>query len=477
MRIDERQKTKVIATVGPASSTYKQLKSLVAAGVDMFRLNFSHGVHEDKLKIISHVTRINEENGVHIGLLADLQGPKLRVGQMEGDGLKLKSGMILTFTNTVCVGNAKKVYMSYAKFAQDVHPGDRVLVDDGKVVLRVAETNGVDEVKLTVVHGDVLSSNKGVNLPDTDVSLPCLTEKDLTDLKFILTQPFNWIALSFVRTPEDMMDLRKYVDEAGHPAKLMAKIEKPQAVKKIKKIIKASNGVMIARGDLGVEMPVEKLPGIQKKIIKHCIQWARPVVVATQMMDSMIVNPSPTRAEITDVANAVLDGADALMLSGETAVGKFPLPVVKYMNRIIRETEKSSGYLGFKPKPIKRSSLFFSDVVCFNSALTANEIGAVGVAGLTVSGYTAFKVSSFRPKGSIFIFSGQKALLGALSICWGVKCFYYDKFSSTDETIEDVTTILKENKLVKPGDAIVNTGSMPISKRLKTNFMKVTVIE
>jgi len=477
MRIDVRQKTKVVATVGPASSSYRQLKSLVAAGVDVFRLNFSHGSHEDKLKIINTILRINKENNIHIGLLADLQGPKLRVGEMEGDGLKLKTGMTLTFTNTPCIGNAEKIYMSYEYFAQEVHVNDRVLVDDGKVVLKVLETNGIDEVKLAVVHGDVLSSNKGVNLPDTDISLPCLTEKDLVDLEFILTQPFNWIALSFVRSPEDMMDLRKYVDRAGHPAKLMAKIEKPQAVKKIKKIIKASNGVMIARGDLGVEMPVEKLPGIQKKIIKHCIQWARPVVVATQMMDSMIVNPSPTRAEITDVANAVLDGADALMLSGETAVGKFPLPVVKYMNRIIRETEKSSGYLGFKPNPIKKSSLFFSDVVCFNSALTANEIGAVGVAGLTVSGYTAFKVSSFRPKGSIFIFSGKDALLGALNICWGVRCFHYDKFSSTDETIEDVTSILKEHKLVKQGDAIVNTGSMPISKRLKTNFMKVTIVE
>ena len=477
MRINERQKTKVIATVGPASSSYKQLKSLIAAGVDIFRLNFSHGSHEDKLAIVNDVLRLNEENGIHIGLLADLQGPKLRVGKMEGDGLPLKSGMLLTFTNTTCVGNADKIYMSYKYFARDVNPGDRVLVDDGKVVLKVVETNGEDEVKLAVVHGDLLTSNKGVNLPDTDVSLPCLTKKDLIDLKFILTQPFNWIALSFVRSASDMDDLRKYVDEAGHPAKLMAKIEKPEAVKRIKKIIKVSNGVMIARGDLGVEMPVEKLPGIQKKIIKHCIQWARPVVVATQMMDSMIVNPSPTRAEITDVANAVLDGADALMLSGETAVGKFPLQVIKYMGRIIRETEKSSGYLGFKPKPIKKSSLFFSDVVCFSSALTANEIGAVGIAGLTVSGYTAFKVSSFRPKGAIFIFSTEKTLLGALSLCWGVKCFYYDKFSSTDETIEDITAILKDRKLVKAGDTIVNTGSMPISKRLKTNFMKVTMVE
>lgn len=477
IRIDGKQKTKVIATVGPASSTYQQLLSLVRAGVDVFRLNFSHGSHDDKLGIIKHVLRINEEHGIHIGMLADLQGPKLRVGKMEGDGLALEPGMVLNFTNTECVGNAKEIYMSYKMFAKDVEPGDRVLVDDGKVVLKVLETNRIDTVKLEVVHGTLLTSNKGVNLPDTDITLPALTKKDLADLEFILTQPFNWIALSFVRKPEDMMDLRKYVDAAGHPAKLMAKIEKPQAVKRIKKIVKASNGVMIARGDLGVELPLEKLPGVQKKIIKHCIQWARPVVVATQMMDSMIVNPTPTRAEITDVANAVLDGADSLMLSGETAMGKFPLQVVKYMNRIILETEKSSGYLGFKPKPIVKSSLFTSDVVCFNAALTSNEINAVGVAGITVSGYTAFKVSSFRPQGRIFIFSSQKSLLGALALCWGVKCYFYDKFSSTDETIEDITQILKEYRQVKCGDTIVNTGSMPISKRLKTNFMKVTVVD
>jgi len=477
MRIGGNQKTKIVATVGPASSTLGQLKALISAGVDTFRLNFSHGKYEDKLAIIERVQKINRENDIHIGLLADLQGPKLRVGEIEGDGLRLKKGMILTFTNTKCVGNAERIYMSYQQFPMDVNPGDRVLVDDGKTVLKVKETNRKDEVKLEVVFGSLLTSNKGVNLPDTDVSLPCLTEKDLKDLEFILTQPFNWIALSFVRKPEDMHDLRKYVDAAGHPAKLMAKIEKPQAVKKIKKIIKASNGVMIARGDLGVELPLEKLPGVQKKIIKHCIQWARPVVVATQMMDSMIVNPSPTRAEITDVANAVLDGADALMLSGETAVGKFPVQVIRYMTRIIRETEKSSGYLGFKPKPIVKSSLFFSDVVCFNAALTANEIGAVGVAGITVSGYTAFKVSSFRPEGHIFVFSSEKSLLGALNICWGVRCFFYDNFSSTDETVEDISGILKDKKLVKPGDAIVNTGSMPIRKRLKTNMLKVTIIE
>ncbi len=477
MRVDIKQKTKIVSTLGPASSDYETIKALVSAGVDVFRLNFSHGKHEDKTKVIKIIQRVNAENSLHVGILADLQGPKLRVGEMEGEGLKLTPGMVLTFSNTKCVGNAEKIYMSYERFALDVEAGDRVLLDDGNVVLKVLETNGVDEVKLTVIHGMILKSNKGVNLPDTDVSLPALTEKDLVDLKYILTQPFNWIALSFVRRAADMHALRKYVDDAGHPAKLMAKIEKPQAVKRIKKIIKASNGIMIARGDLGVEMPIEKLPSIQKKIIKHCIQWARPVVVATQMMESMITNPSPTRAEITDVANAVLDGADALMLSGETAVGKFPVQVIKYMNKIINEMEKSSGYTGFKPKPIKKSSLFFSDVICFNAALTANDIGAVGVAGVTVSGYTAFKVSSFRPKGKIFIFSSEKELLGSLALCWGVKPFYYDSFTSTDDMIKDTARILKETGYVKAGDTIVNTASIPIGERGKTNMLKVNIIK
>ncbi len=471
------QKAKIVATVGPASANKKTLEALVRAGVDVFRLNFSHGSHEDKLKIIELVTQINVENDLHIGLLADLQGPKLRIGDLENDGLDLRRGMMLTFTNTPCVGNADCIYMSYDRFAMDVSVDDRVLVDDGRVVLKVRETNGIDTVKLEVIHGKRLTSHKGVNLPDTEVTLPALTEKDLKDLDFILDQPFNWIALSFVRRPEDMMELRHIVESRGHKAKLMAKIEKSQAVRRIKKIIKASNGIMIARGDLGVEMPIEKLPGIQKKLIKHCIQWARPVVVATQMMESMIENPMPTRAEITDVANAVIDGADALMLSGETAVGKFPVEVVKYMGKIIHETEKSIGYKGFRPKPIKKSSLFFSDVVCFNAALTANEIGALGVAGLTVSGYTAFKVSSYRPNGNIFIFSSDQLLLGALNICWGVSCYYYDEFKSTDETIEDISNILKKAKIVKKGDVIVNTGSMPVSKRLKTNMLKVTIIE
>ncbi|HHB52468.1 MAG TPA: pyruvate kinase, partial [Saprospiraceae bacterium] len=318
----------------------------------------------------------------------------------------------------------------------------------------------------------------GVNLPNTKISLPCLTKKDLIDLEFILTQPVNWIALSFVRSPKDIKDLKKRITKVGHPAKVIAKIEKPEAIQKLDKIITASNGIMVARGDLGIEMPMEKLPGIQKNIVQKCIQKARPVIVATQMMERMLVNPTPTRAEISYVANAVLEGADAVMLSGETSVGAHPTLVVESMTKILFETEKYFELSENKrPVPSKKSTTFYSDVVCFNAAKTANDVGAKGIVGLTTSGYTAFKVSSFRPKCSTFIFSDLPHILATLNLVWGVKCFYYDRFTSTDETIEDVTAILKENKEVKVGDVIINTGSMPMHRRLRTNMMKVTIVE
>ena len=316
MKIVDHQNTKVVATVGPASNSYSNLLDLVKAGVDVFRLNFSHGTHEDHLEVINHVTYINEKYNLHIGLLADLQGPKLRVGKIKDNALELKEGDVITLVNEKCIGTMEKIYMSYEQFPQDVQIGERVLVDDGKLVFEVVETNGKDTVRLKTLFGGVLSSNKGVNLPKTKISLPCLTEKDLADLDFILTQPVNWIALSFVRSPKDIKDLAKRIATKNHPAKIIAKIEKPEAVERIDKIIKHSNGIMVARGDLGIEVPMEQLPLIQKDIIAKCIQRARPVIVATQMMDSMITNPRPTRAEISDVANAVLDGADAVMLSG-----------------------------------------------------------------------------------------------------------------------------------------------------------------
>ncbi len=477
MKVTDHQNTKIVATVGPACSSAKKLLALVKEGVDIFRLNFSHGSHEDHQKVIERIVDINAKYNLHIGILADLQGPKLRVGKVQEGGIPLKAGQIIRFTNEECIGTAEKVYMSYKKFPKDVEKGERVLCDDGKLVFQVENTDNEANVDLKVLYGGILHSNKGVNLPDTDISQPCLTKKDLRDLKYILTQPVNWIALSFVRRASDVEELVAKIEAAGHEAKVISKIEKPEAVKNIKSIIKASNAIMVARGDLGVEVPMEKVPSIQKNIIKMCIQRARPVIVATQMMESMMKNPSPSRAEITDVANAVLDGTDAVMLSGETSVGDHPVEVVKAMNKIIAEAERNYELTGKRPKANPKATTYLSDVICLRAAKLAEEIGAKAITGLTVSGYTAFKVSSFRPKSKICIFSNNHSLLKTLKLLWGVKTFYYNEFTTTDGTIDDKISILKENKILKAGDIIVNTGSMPIKKRFRTNMMKITIVE
>ncbi len=479
MNLVDHQNTKIVATVGPASSSRETLLELVKAGVDVFRLNFSHGSHEDHEKVINHITYINDRYDTHIGILADLQGPKLRIGEIEHNALELEAGDVITFVNEPCLGTMEKIYMSYENFASDVEAGEKVLVDDGKLMFEVIETNKKDTVRLRTVFGGTLSSRKGVNLPNTKISLPSLTEKDRRDLDFILTQPVNWIALSFVRHPRDVKELKAIIDAHNHPAKVMSKIEKPEAVERIDKIIKHSNAIMVARGDLGIEVPMERLPLIQKDIIKRCIQRARPVIVATHMMDSMISSPNPTRAEITDVANAVLDGADAVMLSGETSVGVHPVKVVEAMNKIIEEAEKAYSIEEHRPRPNENSRTFLSDAVCFNAAKTAEDVKAKAIVGMTSSGYTAFKVSSYRPNRNtkIFIFSDRVHMLATLNLCWGVRCFHYDRFTTTDGTIEDVTGILKDKGRLKKGDIIVNTGSMPIDKRYRTNMMKITVVE
>ncbi len=479
MRKDGSQNTKIVATVGPACNTYEKLLELAGAGVDVFRLNFSHGTHEDHLKVIQHIQRINAENNMHIGTLADLQGPKLRVGKIKDNALPLQTGDIITIVNEEVLGTMEKIYMSYDEFAEDCEVGERILMDDGKLVFEVVETNKKDLVRLRCLYGGILSSNKGVNLPDTNVKQPSMTTKDREDLAFILTQPVSWVALSFVRRAEDILELREILDKHNHPAKAMAKIEKPEAVKNIRDIIKAANGIMVARGDLGVEMPIEQLPITQKEIVLLCMQYARPVIVATQMMDSMITNPSPTRAEVTDVANAVLDGADAVMLSAETSVGAHPALVVQAMTRIIGQAEKHYWPQIFSKRPhaIEKSRLFHSDVVCFNACRVAEEIGAKGIIGMTTSGYTAFKVSSFRPKAHIYIFSDSMSMLTTMSLLWGVQCFHYNRFTTTDETIEDCTAILKEGGYVEAGDSIINTASMPIGQRFRTNMLKVTEVQ
>ncbi|MBT8233267.1 MAG: pyruvate kinase [Saprospiraceae bacterium] len=476
MKINNNQKTKIVATVGPASSSKENLYKLIEAGVDIFRLNFSHGSHEDHLKVIRNITDIQETYDVPIGILGDLQGPKIRVGQIENGTLELLKGDILTFVPEKCIGNRERIYMSYENFSNDVEVGNKILVDDGKLELIVTEIIG-KKVKLRVVHGTQISSNKGVNLPDTKISQPSLTEKDKKDLAFMLTQPINWIALSFVRKASDIIELKEIIAEASHYAKVIAKIEKPEAISNIKQIVNASDAVMVARGDLGVEVPMEKLPGLQKEIIRRCLQKSTPVIVATQMMESMIIAPSPTRAEITDVANAVLDGADAVMLSGETSVGKHPPLVVKAMNKIIAEAENHYELIGKRPKPNKDSVTYHSDTICLTAAKIAEDTKAKAILGVTVSGYTAFRVSSYRPKTNIYIFSSVRPMLGTMNLIWGVRAYFYDKFSSTDETIEDLCEILKEKELLKEGDVVINTASMPLHKRFRTNTLKITLVE
>ena len=473
----KHQNTKIVATIGPACSKKEQLIELIKAGTDIVRLNCSHGDHESKKVIIQDILDINEEYGTNIGILIDLQGPKLRVGEMKDGGQPVPTGSVITFSNQKCVGTSEKAYMSYENFARDVSVGEKVLCDDGNLVFKVLETDGVSDVKLEAVFGGVLKSNKGVNLPDTKLSLPSLTAKDRVDLEFALSQEIHWIALSFVREAKDIVELKSLIAEQGHHAKVIAKIEKPEAIANIKEIIKVTDAIMVARGDLGVEIPLEKLPSIQKRIISRCIQKAVPVIVATQMMDSMTYNPSPSRAEVADVANAVLDGTDAVMLSGETSVGDHPALVVSTMSRIIADAEKHYQLQDKRPKPNRDSDTFYSDTICINASKIAEDVKANALCGVTVSGYTAFKLSSYRPKSRIFIFSAVKKILPTFSLIWGVKSFFYDKFESTDGTIQDMEDILKEHNHLKAGDIMVNTGSMPLYKRFRSNMLKITIVE
>ena len=470
-------RTKIVATVGPACDTYEQLLDLVKAGVNVFRLNFSHGGHEDKAIIIEHIRNINSTQPYNIAILGDLQGPKLRVGEIENNSLLIAPGDILTFTNEKCVGNLERIYVSYPNLAGDVKIGNTIMIDDGKLEVVVSNIMKNGDVKVEVTLGGILSSKKGINLPDTKISLPALTEKDLEDLEFIIEQKLDWVALSFVRNVKDIVILRSKLDEKKSKTKIIAKIEKPEAVANIRDIIVESDAIMIARGDLGVEMPVEKVPMIQKDIIRKCLHRAKPVIVATQMMESMIERTKPNRSEITDVANAVLEGADAVMLSGETAAGNHPSLVVQTMRRIIMEVEKEYRYNreeDLKPQP--HSPSFLSDAICYNACKIARDVNAEAIIGMTQSGYTAFMLSSYRPKSPLFIFSKERTLINQLSLSWGVRAIYYAEEESLDEIIEDQIHILKERGFLKKGDTVINTGSTPVQLHLPTNVLKISKV-
>lgn len=473
------KRTKIVATVGPACDTYDKLLDLVKAGVNVFRLNFSHGSHEDKAKIIELIKQINNTEPYNIAILADLQGPKLRVGEIENNAMEINPGDILTFTNEKCIGTKEKIYVSYPNLHSDVKPGNLIMIDDGKLEVRVVEIAPNNDVKVVVLMGGILSSKKGINLPDTKISLPALTEKDLIDLDFIIEQEVDWIALSFVREVKDITGLKNILKERNCKSKVIAKIEKPEAVANLRGIIIESDGIMIARGDLGVELPVEKVPMIQNDIIRKCMHRAKPVIVATQMMESMIDRIKPNRSEISDVANAVLEGADALMLSGETATGQHPTLVIETMSKIILEVEKTAYDYDRDDilAPQSHSPSFLSDALCYSACKLAQDVQANALIGMTQSGYTAFMLSSYRPKSLLYIFSKERSLINQLSLSWGVRAFFYNEEESLDDIVFDEINILKERGFLKAGDLVVNTGSTPVELHLPTNTLKITKVE
>ncbi|MCS3795273.1 pyruvate kinase [Niastella sp. OAS944] len=473
-------RTKIVATVGPACDTYEKLLELVKAGVNIFRLNFSHGTHENKAQIIEHIRAINSKEPYNISILADLQGPKLRVGEIENGALLIEPGDILTFTSKEkVVGTKEKIYVSYPNLHEDVEVGNKIMIDDGKLEVVVTEITKAGDVKVQVTYGGMLLPKKGVNLPDTKISLPALTEKDLIDLDFIIGQKVDWVALSFVRKAEDIIDLKRRLAEANSKSKVIAKIEMPSALVDLRNIILESDGVMVARGDLGVELPVEKVPMAQRDIIRKCIHRAKPVIVATQMMESMIDRVKPNRSEITDVANAVLEGADAVMLSGETATGKHPALVVETMRKIIVEVERTEYRYNREEdlKPLPHSPSFLSDAIIYNGCKLAKDTRAEALIGMTQSGYTAFVLSSYRPYSPLYIFTKEKTLVNQLSLSWGVRAFFYDEEESLDDIMFDQIKILKERGFLKTGDVVVNTGSTPIHLHIPTNVVKITKVD
>ncbi len=469
-------RTKIIATVGPASRSKEVLRELILAGTDIIRLNFSHGDHAGHQQVIDTVRELNRELGTYVSLLLDLQGPKIRVNEVA-EGTVIEDGARLAITINEVMGNKDKVSTSYKKLVEDVKVGDAILIDDGKIELTVTEIAG-DEVITKVVHGGPLLSRKGMNLPHTRVSAPSLTEKDLVDLAFGLENDVDWVALSFVRSEDDVTGLKQRIADSGKEVKVVAKIEKPEALEHITEIIAAADAVMVARGDLGVEIDMEEVPMVQKRIIYQCNRMAKPVIVATQMMESMIENARPTRAETSDVANSVMDGADTVMLSAETAMGKFPVLAVKSMVRTIQSVETSQRKVYFKYSKLNPNSpLFLNDSLIQTAVHLSQDVNARAIVGMTTSGFTAWRLSAHRPKANIFIFTGNRKLLTTLSLIWGVRGFYYDADESTDATIADIEAILKDAGHIRKGDVFITMASMPIHERQRTNMLKINVVE
>lgn len=470
--------TKIIATIGPASGNKEVLKDMFLAGIDACRLNFSHGSHDVHKDTVHLINEINQELNTHVAIIADLQGPKLRIGEIENGEVEIKKNDSLIITQHEMVGNAEKVYLNYDRFPKDVKPGDIILIDDGKLRLEVKETNSRDEVVTIVLNGGTLSSRKGVNLPDTRLTLPSLTEKDQLDAVFALEHGVDWIALSFVRRVDDILNLKKLIRKTRPDNKtgIIAKIEKPEALDEIDEIIDAADGIMIARGDLGVEVPFDRVPLIQKEIVHKAIHLYKPVIIATQMMESQIENFNPTRAEANDVANAVLDGADVLMLSGETSVGKYPVQVISNMQRIIDWTESNGFDFYLEKKPGDQTARFLPDSVCFSAVNLAKQTKAKAIIVFTHSGNTAYKVSSYRPEADIFAITPNQAIIRKLSLLWGVRAFFNDEEPDIEIAIQQSIDFLKKQDLIADGEVVIHVGSSPASKRGKTNLIRISYV-
>lgn len=474
----KRKKTKIVATLGPAIDSKEMLLKMVATGVNVFRINFSHADYEEVKKRVRFIREINEEHGYNAAILADLQGPKLRVGVMKDDVVVAPGDEIIFATGTRFKGTKERVYMTYDRFPMDTKPGEQILLDDGKLIFEVVSTNNKDEVKAKVIQGGPLKSKKGVNLPNTNISQPALTEKDKKDALFAIEQEVDWIALSFVRNPEDLMELEAIISEhSDYKIPIIAKIEKPEAVENIDKIVAYCDGLMVARGDLGVEIPAQEVPLIQKQLVLKAKSARIPVIIATQMMESMITSLTPTRAEVNDVANSVMDGADAVMLSGETSVGQYPVQVIQKMSDIIKSVETSDLIHVPQKHPHIKTKRYITKSICYHAANMANEINARGITTLTNSGYTAFQISAWRPKAHILVFSSNKRIISRLNLLWGVRAFYYDKFVSTDETVEDVNKIALKKGYLEAGDMVISLAAMPIQEKGMVNTLRVTEVK
>ncbi len=471
---NHRKRTKIVATIGPASASPEMLEALMLKGVNVFRINFSHAKHEEVKKTVAQVRAFNEKHQMNVALLADLQGPKLRVGIMEDDVI-LKKDDIFVFTTEKCIGNKKQAFMTYKNFPLDVNPGEKILVDDGKLIFEVLETDKTKNVVTKVLFGGALHSNKGVNLPNTKVSLPALTEKDKVDALFAIEMEFDWIALSFVRKADDVLDLKSLINtHSSFPIPIIAKIEKPEAVEAINHIIPHCDGLMVARGDLGVEIPMEEVPLIQKKLVMRAKQAHIPVIIATQMMETMINSQVPTRAEVNDVANSIMDRADALMLSGETSVGQYPLKVIEQMQNIIKSVEDSPLIQIPQTFTNCTDERYITNAICHQAGNLSSQIDARIITTLTNTGYTAFQISSWRPKSNILVYSSNKRVVSMLNLLWGVRAIYYDRFAGTDKTIRDINNIAYERGYIDEGDFAINLTSMPVRERGMVNTLRIT---